>query len=55
MFQVVLGLKEIQKGPHVLKLNKVPLLLKTVNNNVLMYVAPKLALVPPSRYCCDVR
>ena len=37
------------------KLIKVPLFsLKSVNINVLLSAAPKLALVPASRYHCDV-
>ena len=56
---------------HVLKLNKVPLLLKTVNINFSFFrgldwdqctqtfqlasFCPKLALVPASRYNCDVK
>ena len=42
-------------GAHDFKLNKVPLFaLKSVNINVLLSAAPKLALVPASRYYCDV-
>ena len=42
-------------GAHDFKLNKVPLFSrKTVNINVSLSVAPKLALVPASRYHCDV-
>ena len=42
-------------GAHILKLNKVPLFtLKSVNINVSLSAAPKLALVPASRYYCDV-
>ena len=38
-------------GAHDFKLNKVPLFaLKSVNINVLLSVALKLALVPASRY-----
>ena len=38
-------------GAHDVKLNKVPLFaLKSVNINVLLSAAPKLALVPASRY-----
>ena len=41
---------------HDYKLNKVPFsALKSVDSNVSMSAAPKLALVPPSRYSCDVR
>ena len=40
---------------HDFKLNKVPLLSrKTVNINVLLSAAPKLAILPASRYYCDV-
>ena len=42
-------------GAHDFKLNKVPFSArKSVNINVSMSVAPKLALVPGSRYYCDV-
>ena len=52
---VSLGLKEVQIGAHVFKLNKVPLFaLKSVNINVSLSASPKLALVPASRYYCDV-
>ena len=55
MCQVSLGLKEIQKGAHDFKLNKVPILaIKSVNINVSMSAVPKLALVPVSRYYCYV-
>ena len=37
------------------KLNMVPLFArKSVNTNVSLSAAPKLALVPASRYYCDV-
>ena len=40
---------------HYFKLNKVPLFaLKSVNINVSLSAAPKLALVPANRYYCDV-
>ena len=56
MCQVSLGLKEVQMGAHGFKLNKVPLFaLKSVNINVSLSAAPKLALVPASCYICDVR
>ena len=43
-------------GAHVLKLNKVPLFArKPVNINVSRSADPKLALVPASRYKCDVK
>ena len=42
-------------GAHDFKLNKVSLsALKSVNINVSLSVAPKLALVPASHYYCDV-
>ena len=42
-------------GAHDLKLIKVPLFSgKSVNINVSLSAAPKLALVPASRYYCDV-
>ena len=41
---------------HDFKLNKVPLFaIKSVNINVSLYAAPKLALVPASRYNCNVK
>ena len=53
--QVSLRLKEVQMGAHDFKLNKVPFsALKSVNINVSRPAAPKLALVPASRYYCDV-
>ena len=56
MCQVSLGLKEIQMGAHDFKLNKVPFsALKSVNINVSSTAAPKLGLVPASRYNCDVK
>ena len=40
---------------HDFKLNKVPLFaLKSVNINVSLYAASKLAIVPASRYYYDV-
>ena len=42
-------------GAHDFKLNKVPLFaLNSVNINVFLSAAPKLALVPASCYYCDV-
>ena len=42
-------------GAHDIKLNKVSLFaLKSVNINVSLSAAPKLALVPASRYNCNV-
>ena len=53
--QVSLGLKEVQMGAHDFKLIKVPLFSrKSVNINVSLSAAPKQALVPASRYYCDV-
>ena len=44
-------LKEVQMGTHDFKYNKVPLFgRKTGNINSSMSAAPKLALVPASRY-----
>ena len=41
-------------GAHAFKYNKVPLFgRKTGNINTSMSAAPKLALVPASRYYCD--
>ena len=55
MYQVSLGLKEVQMGVNDLKYNKVPFLLnKSGNMNILMSAAQKLAVVPASRYYCDV-
>ena len=42
-------------GAQDVKLNKVPIFSrKTVNINVSLSVAPKLAHVPASRYYCDI-
>ena len=42
-------------GSHDFKYNKVPIFArKTGNINTSMFAAPKLALVPASRYYCDV-
>ena len=55
MCQVSLGLKEVQMGAHDFKHNKVPLFARKPGNiNTSMSAAPKLALVPASRYYCDV-
>ena len=54
--QVSLGLKEVQMGAHDFKLYIVPFLArKPVNFNVSRSAASKLALVPASRYNCDVK
>ena len=54
--QVSLGLKEVQIGAHDFKLKKVPFpSLKKVNINVSRSTASELALVPASRYYCDVK
>ena len=43
-------------GAHDFKLNKVPFpTIKSVNINVSRSAAPKQALVPASRYNCDVK
>ena len=43
-------------GDHDFKLKKVPFpALKSVNINVSRSAAPTLALVPASRYYCDVK
>ena len=56
MCQVSLGLRKVQMGAHHFKYNKVALLArKTGNINTSMSAAPKLALVPASRYDCDVK
>ena len=50
-----LGLKEVQMGAYDFKLIKVPFFSrKSVNINVSLSAAPKLALVPAGRYYCDV-
>ena len=53
--QVSLSLKEVQMGTHDFKYNKVPLFAqKPWNINTSMSAATILALVPASRYYCDV-
>ena len=48
-------IEEVQIGTNDFKLKKVPFLaLKSVNINVSISAAPKLALVPVSRYYCEV-
>ena len=41
-------------GTHDFKYNKVPLFARKKNINTSMSAAPRLALVPASRYDCDV-
>ena len=49
------GLKNVQKGAHDFKLNKVPLFARKPENiNTSMSAAPKPALVPAGCYYCDV-
>ena len=53
--QVSLGLKEVQMGAHDFKLKKVHhFAQRHVNINVLRSAAPKLSLVPASRYNCHI-
>ena len=55
MCQVSLGLKEVPMGTHDFKYNDVPLFAQKPGNiNTSMFAARKLALVPASRYYCDV-
>ena len=55
MCQVSLRLKEVQMGTHDFKYNKVSLFVrKPWNINTSMSAAHILALVPASRYYCDV-
>ena len=55
MCQVSLRLKEVKVGTHDFKYNNVPLIgRKTGHIKTSMFAAPKLALVPVSRYYCDV-
>ena len=55
MCQVSLRLKEVQMGTHDFKYNNLRIFArKTGNINTSMLAAPKLALVPASRYYCDV-
>ena len=55
MCQVSLRLKEVQMGAHEIKYNKVPNFSRNTGTiNTSMFAAPKLALVPASRYYCDV-
>ena len=55
MCQVSLRLKEVQMGNHDFKYNNVPFFAKKIGNiYTSMSAATKLALVPASRYNCDV-
>ena len=55
MCHVSLRLKEVQMGTYDFKYNKVSIFgRKTRNINTSMFAAPKLALVPASRYYCDI-
>ena len=49
-------IERVSDGVRVLKLIKAPLFArKLANINVLRSAAPKLALVPASRFNCDVK
>ena len=55
MCQVSLRLKEVQMGAHDFKYNNVPLFAQKPGDfNISISAAPKLALVPASRYYRDV-
>ena len=55
MCQVSLRLKLVQIKTHDFKYNKVPIFARKPGNiNTSMFAAPKLALLPASRYYCDV-
>ena len=55
MCQILLSLKEVQMEVHDFRYNKVPLFARKTGNIISkMYASPKLALVPVSRYYCDV-
>ena len=55
MCQVSLGLKDVQVGVNDFKYNKVHLLAQKPGNiNTSMSAVPILALVPASRYYCDL-
>ena len=55
MCQVSLRLKEVQMGTHDFKYNNVPVFARKPGDiNISMSAAPKLALVPASRYNRDV-
>ena len=53
--KVSLRLKEVQTGTHDFKYNNVLFFARKLGNiSTSMSAAPKLALVPASRYHCDV-
>ena len=55
MCQVSLRLKEVQMRTNDFRYNNVPLFAQNPGNiNTSMSAAPKLAIVPASRYYCDV-
>ena len=55
MCQVSLRLKEVQMGTHGFEYNNVPLFARKPGNiDTSMFAVPKLALVPASRYYCNV-
>ena len=55
MCQVSLRLKDVQMGTHDFKYNNVPLFARKPGNiNTSMSAAPKLALMPASRYYCNL-
>ena len=55
MCQVSLGFIEVQIEAHEFKHNDVPLFVRKQGSiNTSRSTAPKLALVPASRYYCDV-
>ena len=55
MCLVSLGLKAVQIGVHDFKYKNVQFFAKKIGNiNTSKCAAPKLALVPASRYYCDV-
>ena len=55
MCQVSLRLKAVQMGTHDFRYNNVPLFAQIQGNiNTSMSAVPKLALLPASRYYCDV-
>ena len=48
-------IEKVQMGVHAFKYNNVQFFAqRTGNINTSMFAAPKLALVPASRYFCDV-